>query len=147
MKLKVTGSVGDAPKEAKAARATRGPQGARQEVGRRGEQLAAAFYEGRGQEVLASNWRTRSGELDLVVRDEAARRLVFVEVRSLSRPGVIAPEQTVRGGKQARVRAQAQAWLSANAEYATGWVVCFDVVGVVLSTGELVHVPSAFEGE
>ena len=46
----------------------------------KGERLAAKHLEARGCEVIARNFRTRFGELDLVARDE--RFLVFCEVKT-----------------------------------------------------------------
>ena len=48
----------------------------RRALGVAGEDLAEAWYAGRGCEVLARNWRCREGELDLVVRE--GRTIVFV---------------------------------------------------------------------
>ena len=43
------------------------PVDRRKEMGRRGEQAAAEFFERRGDRVVERNYRTREGELDLVV--------------------------------------------------------------------------------
>jgi putative endonuclease len=45
-----------------------------------GEELAAAYLGGRGYRILERNFRTRSGEIDLIARD--GDTLVFVEVKS-----------------------------------------------------------------
>ena len=47
------------------------------------EDAAARFLERRGLDVVARNYRTRMGEIDLVARDGAT--LVFVEVRKRAR--------------------------------------------------------------
>jgi putative endonuclease len=47
--------------------------------GDRAERLAAQFLTRRGLVIVARNFRTRGGEIDLVARDGAT--LVFVEVR------------------------------------------------------------------
>ncbi|MQA15518.1 MAG: hypothetical protein GEV09_15520 [Pseudonocardiaceae bacterium] len=46
------------------------------ELGRRGEDLAAEFLTAQGLVVLSRNWRCRQGELDLVATDRT--RLVLV---------------------------------------------------------------------
>jgi putative endonuclease len=61
----------------------------RRTLGAKGERLAAQHLEARGYEVVARNFRTRSGELDLVARDE--RFLVFCEVKTRVVRGVPAP--------------------------------------------------------
>jgi putative endonuclease len=50
-------------------------------LGRRGEAAAARYLEGQGLSILERNFRTRSGEVDLIARDDAGM-LVFVEVKS-----------------------------------------------------------------
>jgi putative endonuclease len=55
-----------------------------QAAGGDAEERAAAFLAGHGLAIVARNYRTRLGEIDLVARDGAT--LVFVEVRMRS-PG------------------------------------------------------------
>jgi putative endonuclease len=50
-----------------------------QAAGGAAEDEAARFLSGEGLQILARNYRTRLGEIDLVARDGAV--LVFVEVR------------------------------------------------------------------
>jgi putative endonuclease len=49
----------------------------RRALGVSGEDLAAAWYQSRGYAVLARNWRTRDGEIDLIVA--RTREVVFCE--------------------------------------------------------------------
>ena len=58
------------------------PKRAALERGRRAEEIAAAYLNARGLQILHRNFRRRLGELDLVVRDGA--ELVIVEVRTRS---------------------------------------------------------------
>jgi putative endonuclease len=57
------------------------PQGplSRADAGARAESVAALFLEARGLTIVARNFRTRRGEIDIIARDGAT--LVFVEVR------------------------------------------------------------------
>ena len=55
---------------------------ARQQSGRRAEELAAEFLRARGFEILQRNYLRRLGELDLVAR--GAGVLVIAEVRTRS---------------------------------------------------------------
>ena len=52
----------------------------RQSLGKRGEELAAAFLIRQGYTILARNYRQRYGELDIVA--EEGDTLVFVEVKT-----------------------------------------------------------------
>jgi putative endonuclease len=49
------------------------------ELGRRGENLAAEYLTGTGLVVLSRNWRCRDGEVDLVATD--GQRLIVVSHR------------------------------------------------------------------
>lgn len=50
------------------------------ELGRRGEDLAATHLEGLGLVILTRNWRCREGELDIVATDGLSH-LVICEVK------------------------------------------------------------------
>ena len=52
----------------------------RREIGRRGEDVAAAFVMGLGWRVVVRNFRCRAGEIDVVAID--GDTVVFVEVRT-----------------------------------------------------------------
>ena len=73
--------------------------------GTRGEDLARDFLIAYGYVLITSNWRSRAGEIDLVMQDEDC--LVFVEVKA--RRG----EQAGRAG-EALGRSQARRILNAG---------------------------------
>ena len=79
-------------------------------AGAAGEALAARFLAARGLTIVARNFRTRHGEIDLVARDGST--LVFVEVRrrASTRFGGAAASITV--AKQARWTLAARAYLA-----------------------------------
>lgn len=54
--------------------------------GNYGEDLAAEYLLGKGYTIVCRNYRSRRGELDLVVRDSDGT-LVFVEVKASRSPG------------------------------------------------------------
>ena len=58
-------------------------------VGAWGESLAAAYLQKKKFKVLASGYRSRFGEIDLIVSDK--KFLVFVEVKTLARIGLFRP--------------------------------------------------------
>lgn len=82
----------------------------RQEAGASGEALAAGWYEAAGFDVVARNWRCRSGELDLVVRRGSL--MVFCEVKTRRTDRYGSPAESVTPRQQRRVRAAAAAFLS-----------------------------------
>ncbi len=63
------------------------------------EKLAAAFLERRGCRILTSNFRSRVGEIDLIVLDEADC-LCFVEVKYRSSVSAGYPQEAVHFRKQ-----------------------------------------------
>ena len=81
-----------------------------QASGCRAEARAAAFLAERGLQVVARNYRTRMGEIDLIARDGAA--LVFVEVRLRSSGHFGGAAESVDERKQRRLVAAARHYLS-----------------------------------
>ncbi len=78
----------------------------------------------RGWHILATNWHTPEGEVDIIARDGAT--LVFVEVKS--RRTYIRPEEAVDEVKQQRLVRAARQWLEAHSHDGD---IRFDVVAVV----------------
>ena len=87
----------------------------RKPLGRLGEDLAAEQLERLGWQIVARNWRTRRGEIDIVARE--GDWLVFVEVRTrrASRTGgdpfLGRPEDSVTPKKQLKLARMAEAYL------------------------------------
>lgn len=87
----------------------------RVDLGRQGEELAAAYLAGQGYTIIARNWRTQAGELDIIARD--GEWLVFVEVRARragrggATPTAGAPEESVTPRKQLQLIAMSEAYL------------------------------------
>lgn len=78
------------------------------ELGRRGEQLAAEHLSARGLTILDRNWRCPQGEIDLVARDGDV--LVVVEVKTRSGVRFGHPLEAITPGKLARLRRLAGSW-------------------------------------
>jgi len=85
------------------------PADARAVAGRAAEDLAARFLDGQGLHVVARNFRTKRGEIDLVARDGAT--LVFVEVRFRRSESHGGAAESITAAKQARMVAAAQVFL------------------------------------
>ncbi len=83
---------------------------AKDDVGRRGEELAAEVLTGEGYRLLARNWRGRSGELDVVALDGSTLVAVEIKTRSSTRFG--SPAEGVTPAKLARLRRLLGEWLS-----------------------------------
>jgi len=112
-------------------------------LGRRGEQLAAEHLERLGYRVVARNYRTRFGELDLEATDEYV--LVFCEVKT-RRSGD--PWQNLGDAKRRQVRSMGATWLAEVHDRPRTSELRFDAIGIRLDRdGALVsldHLQGAF---
>ena len=68
-------------------------------AGNRGEAAVARYLRQRGYTLLASQWRCRFGELDLVARDRQGT-LCFVEVKLRGSGAIALPREFVDSRKQ-----------------------------------------------
>ncbi|MCU1380989.1 MAG: endonuclease [Acidimicrobiales bacterium] len=82
---------------------------ARRQRGIAGEDVAAAWYLSQGYELVARNWRCRTGELDLIVR--RGPLFVFCEVKSRRTTAFGAPQEAVTRDKRQRIRHLAARWI------------------------------------
>jgi putative endonuclease len=121
------------------------PRLLRQRIGRAAELLALEHLERKGFELVERNYRTRWGELDLIVADE--RTLVFCEVKA-RRAGSGAPWDALGFAKQDRVRRMASRWLSEREDRPRRDDLRFDAIGITIDArGRLVrldHLEGAF---
>ena len=82
----------------------------RQRRGAHAEERAARYLERQGLDILARNFRSRLGEIDLVAREGPT--LVFVEVRLRVSRAYGGAQASVDARKQARLVAAARFYLS-----------------------------------
>ena len=85
----------------------------RTDIGNAGEAEVARYLRKKGCTLLASQWRCRFGELDLVARNKKGT-VCFVEVKLRSAGAIGLPREFVDQRKQERLRAAASAWLSTH---------------------------------
>ena len=100
----------------------------RVQLGAMGEALAVDHLTKMGLRILQRNWRCRYGELDVIASDEAARTVVFVEVKTRTGDGYGGLAHAVTERKVRRLRRLAGLWLAGqDARWAA---VRIDVIGV-----------------
>lgn len=104
---------------------------AKDDLGRRGEDLAAQFLADAGYTVIDRNWRCARGEIDLVARD--GNDTVFVEVKTRSSTAFGHPFEAITAQKLARLKRLANAWCDAH-PYRRG-VIRIDAISVIASAG------------
>lgn len=102
------------------------------QLGRAGEDAAAAYLKSIGHEILDRNWRCREGEIDLVSRDGSCLVMTEVKTRSSARTGD--PLEAITPRKLMRMRALAGMWCAAHPELIGK--LRLDAVSVIMRGGE-----------
>lgn len=115
----------------------------KQQVGRRGEDLACAELVRQGLVVVDRNWRCSLGEIDIVAAEVGDRgvTLVFCEVKCRTGLGFGHPLEAITFAKMQTLRQLAAYWLRQHQIRATG--IRLDAIGVVMVPGQepsLTHV-------
>ena len=105
---------------------------ARQELGKRGEELAVARLEREGYAILERRYRTRCGEIDIVADDGGT--LVFVEVKARADAEFGTAAEAITPAKRRRVVRMAQDYLIRRG--VADRPCRFDVVAVMLGGAE-----------
>lgn len=114
-------------------------------VGAWGEATAARYLQKKHYKLLATNYRCRFGEIDIIATNK--NYLVFVEVKLRKSNAFAAAAEYVDYHKQQRLRITADMFL---AEYSTDLQPRFDVIeiyapdGVETARPEIHHLEDAF---
>ena len=96
-------------------------------IGALGEKIALDCLLYKNYELIMTNYSTRFGEIDLIMRDK--ERLVFVEVKTKKGLNWGSPEEMFTRGKYKRVKRMASVYLKGRE------VACrIDMVAVVLDS-------------
>jgi putative endonuclease len=106
--------------------------GLRGAVGRAAEERALRYLSGHGLTTVARNFRTRRGEVDLVMLDDGC--LVFVEVRTRGSRSFVRASLTVDARKQRKLQSAALAFLGRYPVF-RNHACRFDVIGIDRADG------------
>lgn len=110
-----------------------------------GEALALDYLKKKKYIPVAMGYRSRWGEIDLIVRD--ARYIVFTEVKVRKNDKFAAAREFVDSKKQERLRKTAEIWLI---QHETALQPRFDVIEIYAPLGtetvdpKLIHLENAF---
>ena len=110
-----------------------------------GEALAAQYLQKKRYKIVATNYRSRFGEIDLIVNNR--KFLVFVEVKLRKSDQFASAREYVDHRKQDRIRTTAEIYLS---EFPTQLQPRFDVIEIYAPQGtdtphpEIHHLEDAF---
>ena len=111
-----------------------------------GEALAAEYLRKKRYEIVAAGYRSRFGEIDLIVKDR--KFLVFVEVKLRKSSDFARAREFVDRKKQDKIRITASMYLSQNP---TVLQPRFDVIEIYAPEGmetrkpEIYHMEDAFQ--
>lgn len=108
-------------------------------VGKINEEKAAEYLEKQGMQIIARNYRIRSGEIDLIARD--GPYLVFVEVKYRANDRSGTPFEAVDARKQKSIIRTARHFLMKYG-YGDDMPCRFDVAGI--QGNELTYIKNAF---
>jgi len=114
-----------------------------QKRGKWGETRALEYMNSKGYSVVAESYRSRFGEIDLIVKNQ--EYLVFVEVKLRKSCGFAHAREFVGTEKQRKIRATANSWLSSRRSLLQPR---FDVIEIYAqnesSPPEIIHTENAF---
>lgn len=109
--------------------------------GGRGEKLAEKYLRDNGYRILARNFTTDIGEIDLIATDDEF--LIFVEVKARMSDAYGEPAEAVDVRKQRKLNMVASQYIKKSMLY--GAPARFDVIEVRLDTGKISHIENAFD--
>ncbi len=111
-------------------------------TGAHGEQTAARYLRDNGYELLAANYRTKVGEIDIIA--SRGKYICFIEVKSRQQGGYLPPREAVGYEQQRRIADSAGIFM---ARRKTKLLPRFDIIEVLLSDDRIVglnHIEGAF---
>jgi putative endonuclease len=109
-------------------------------TGQKGEQMAAAYLEGKGFIILETNWRFKNLEADIVAKK--ADMLILAEVKTRKSSYFGEPESFVTKQKQKNLIRTAHEYVERNK---LDLEVRFDIVSIVLNDNTAIrHIEDAF---
>ena len=104
-------------------------------TGQQGEALALDFLKKKGYDILATNWRYRRAEIDIIAKDGSI--LVFVEVKTRSYDFFGKPESFVNDRKKKLLIDAGTAYMR---EIRHDWEIRFDIVGILLAPSKPIRI-------
>jgi putative endonuclease len=108
----------------------------RQELGKWGEVQAAKFLVENEYVILARNYRTRYGEIDLVAENNWG--IIFIEVKTRSSTTFGMPETAITSKKRDSILKSALAYLQKHPEYDCDWRI--DVIAIQCCNSKQTHI-------
>lgn len=98
-------------------------------MGEKTELFAQSYLEGKGLTHIASNFHSKSGEIDLIFKEQ--NTLVFVEVKYRKSPAYGGPLSAVSQSKQQKLRSTAAFYMQQCGINENNTACRFDVIGLI----------------
>ncbi len=112
-------------------------------LGAKGEQIAARYLRENGYDIIAANYRTAIGEIDIIALK--AQYICFVEVKTRNRGGYLQPRDAVGEQKQKRITDSADIYMAYKKPKKEPR---FDIIEVLMEDGGaygINHIKGAFQ--
>ena len=111
------------------------------ELGKKGELLAADFLQKNGYEILETNWVFQKAEIDIIAQKDTILAIVEVKTRTSADFGM--PQDFVKGKKIQNLVKAVDQYMTEND---LDLEVRFDIIGIVLNSQEtsIEHIEDAF---
>ena len=110
-------------------------------TGSKGEKEAVKYLSELGYEILATNWKFRKTEIDIIARTKDL--IVVAEVKTRTDNYFENPEDAVNRKKQKHLVKAADAYIKENN---ISWEVRFDIISILVKNGKtkIDHIKDAF---
>lgn len=115
----------------------------RQLLGQKGEEIAAKYLKKKGYRIVSRNYRTKSGEIDIIAMDGSV--VVFIEVKTRTGNLYGSPAAAVTLNKQRQIGKTALCYLTSRKRLDVP--ARFDVISVCFNNNsyQIDLIPNAFE--
>ena len=111
-------------------------------TGNAGEQKASDYLVSKGYAILGRNWRTKTGEIDIIaLKDET---LVFIEVKSLPNGTNELLQTELNRGKLQRIVKTSKRFLLNHRQYSNSYIRYDVIVLDMQGLPEVYHIENAF---
>ncbi len=110
-------------------------------LGRKGEKEALDFLKRSGYQILETNWRYKSKEIDIIARTD--QQLIVIEVKTRRNDYFQKPEEAVTERKQKFLVDASEAFID---EHNLDMDVRFDIISIILNDTKkkIYHIEDAF---
>lgn len=114
-------------------------------LGSLGEELALKYLEAKGYRLVKKNFRFQRAEIDIILKKDREKLLVFAEVKTRRTRKFGEPEEGVTQRKTEQIYKSAEGFLLKHPEY-TEYIKRFDIVSIMVESTKrtIKHIENAF---